>query len=334
MAATAAGLLAMPASALAADSVSVTGGVLTYVSGTGTVDVVTVSDGNGHKHLLTDWRSPSGSPGAGCAWSGMATVECSGSTRASLSTLDGDDAVVVYSALPSAISGGAGNDTLTGGPAADAIDAGDGDDRVQARDGVADTVDCGPGIDVAQTDPVDVVVNCNDPLPLPVAPPAGDDPAAPPPAGDPGGQTATPPVTVPPIDLTLPPLGVIPVVVEAPAQIAVGPAGVVRLDLACSPTEAAGCTGTVYLDPAPRRRTGRPRALASRRGRFGRSGFDVAAGKRTRLSLRLSASGRRALGLPGRRRARMARRGRRVSAVVTVAQKGRKPAKSRVTLKH
>lgn len=332
VAATAAALLAVPASALAADSASVAGGVLTYVSGTGTVDVITVSDGNGKKHLLTDWRSPSGSPGAGCASAGLATVECSGATRASLSTLDGDDAVVVYSALPSTISGGTGNDTLTGGPAADAIDAGDGDDKVQARDGVADTIDCGRGIDVAVTDAVDVVVNCNDPLPTPVTlPPA--DPSAPPAEQQPGEPPAQPVVAPPAGSLPLPALGAIPVVIEAPEEIKVGPAGVVKLDVACSPAEPAGCTGVVYLDPAPRARKGRPHALASRRGRFGRSGFNVAAGKRTRLNLRLNASGRRALGLRNGRKARMARRGRRVAAVVTVAPKGGRPVKSRVTLK-
>ncbi len=334
-AATAAALLALPGSALAGDSSSVSGGVLTYVSGTGTVDVISLSASGKGKHVLTDWRSPSGAPGIGCAAAGVASAECSGATSASLSTLDGDDTVVVYAPLATAISGGDGADTLTGGPAADTIDAGAGDDTVEARDGRADRVDCGPGVDTAETDPVDVVVNCNDPLPAPVTP-AGEpaDPVDPGVEVPAGGDGTTPSGEKPVVGITpLPPLGALPVVVEVPAELSVGAAGVAGFDLACAPTEAAGCQGTVFIDPEPRTRSGKPRALAARRGRYGRSGFNVAAGKRTRLNVKLSASARRALGLPTGRKARMARRGRPVKAVVTVAPKGKKPTKSKVKLK-
>jgi hypothetical protein len=110
----------------------------------------------------------------------------------------------------------------------------------------------------------------------------------------------------------------------------VNAAGVTTLDLACAPTEVNGCAGTVYLDPVAKRR----KARAARRGRFGRSRFNVVAGGRARVRMSLSASARRKLGLPSaRKKARMARRGRKVKARVTVQQRGKPPVKSRVTLR-
>ena len=327
-AATMAALLLLPASALAADSASVNAGVLTYTSGAGTKDVIWVTDGNGPRHLVSDWSTPSGVPGANCTASGI-SFECTGATSVSLSTLDGDDTVVVFSALPATISGGDGNDRLTGGPVADTIDAGDGADAVDARDGVVDTVDCGPGIDVAQADAGDVVTNCND------VPPPGEAPVLP--SGEPVVPPADVPVDVPPLPVVAAPvappdLAVAPVMV-ARQEVKVGANGVATFELACAPTEPAGCAGMLYLDPAPRRAKRGPRALAARRGRYGRSRFEVASGGTTRLRMSLSASARRALGLPRGRRAQAARRGRRVPAVVTVAQPGKKPVRSKVTLK-
>ncbi len=323
-AAAAAALLTLPASALAADSASVAGGVLTYVSGAGTKDVIGVYAGSGSNHLLTDWATPSGTPGPGCAWATLATVECTGATSGSVSTLDGDDYVRVDAALPTSIAGGDGSDTLIGGPAVDTIDAGPGDDEVRARDGVADRVDCGPGNDTVEADPVDVLTNCDDTAQAPITP-----------TGDPTPAPTDPVVDSTPLGLDVKPpaLDLLPVQVTVPAEISVGAAGVASFDLACAPTEAAGCRGTVYLDPEPRSGSGKPRALAARRGRYGRRGFSVAAGKRTRLNVKLTASARRALGLPAGRRARMARRGRPVKAVVTVAPTGKKPTRSQVKLK-
>ncbi len=72
------------------------------------------------------------------------------------------------------VEGGFGNDRLTGGPGRDTI-FGDstadtcnflacripfGNDVIDARDGVADTIDCGPGKDRLLADPVDVAANC------------------------------------------------------------------------------------------------------------------------------------------------------------------------------
>jgi hypothetical protein len=65
--------------------------------------------------------------------------------------------------------GGAGNDILFGGPGndilfgdagTDTIFGGAGHDTIRARDGQKDTIDCGPGRDVAFVDRVDRVVRC------------------------------------------------------------------------------------------------------------------------------------------------------------------------------
>lgn len=309
-AATLAALMLLPATAQAAESVAVNGGVLEYTSGDGTVDHVTVREYTG-THLVTDARTPSGTLGANCVYGGPATAQCSGATSASLATLDGDDAVTVLGALPATIDGGAGSDTIV---------AGDGDDTIEARDGATDTIDCGGGTDTAHADPVDVLTNCE----LPAAPPVVVEPPVelPPP----------PPVLEPELPIVVPDLAVLPVTLTVPEVVSVGAAGVASLELACAPTEAAGCEGSVFLDPAPRAK-GKPRAIAARRGRFGRTRFAVAAGTSSRVRVRLTSSARRALGLPRGRKASAARRGRRVKAVVTVAQKGKAPTKTKVKLK-
>jgi Ca2+-binding RTX toxin-like protein len=75
------------------------------------------------------------------------------------------------------ISGGFGNDVITGGPGRDTIlgdrhaacytgpvfgscTVGSGNDKIYARDGQADKVDCGPGIDVAFVDRRDKTTGC------------------------------------------------------------------------------------------------------------------------------------------------------------------------------
>ena len=81
----------------------------------------------------------------------------------------GADRVTVIGA-GAELSGGEGNDTLEGGPGddvlsgdqgVDSIAGGAGADRIAARDGVADTVTCGDGIDAVDADTVDrVVADC------------------------------------------------------------------------------------------------------------------------------------------------------------------------------
>lgn len=72
------------------------------------------------------------------------------------------------------LEGGGGGDVLNalGGP--DLVFGGSGVDNIEARDGVADTVDCGPDEDSALTDSVDTRIDCDPPA----APPAAGAPAA------------------------------------------------------------------------------------------------------------------------------------------------------------
>jgi hypothetical protein len=58
------------------------------------------------------------------------------------------------------LEGGPGSDVLRGGPAYDVVRGGAGDDRVDVRGGQPDTVDCGPGRDLARVSRSDRVRNC------------------------------------------------------------------------------------------------------------------------------------------------------------------------------
>jgi Ca2+-binding RTX toxin-like protein len=71
----------------------------------------------------------------------------------------GDD-VLQGGAGNDVLVGGEGNDTLTGGPGRDRLAAGPGDDVVNSLDGVAETVDCGEGIDLARADASDRLIGC------------------------------------------------------------------------------------------------------------------------------------------------------------------------------
>ena len=58
------------------------------------------------------------------------------------------------------LAGGAGADVLIGGAGADAFFGGAGDDTILARDGVRESIDCGPGRDTATVDRVDRLKGC------------------------------------------------------------------------------------------------------------------------------------------------------------------------------
>jgi Ca2+-binding RTX toxin-like protein len=58
------------------------------------------------------------------------------------------------------LRGGAGNDRLDGGPGGDLLLGGPGNDTIRAQDGQRDTVDCGPGHDIAYVDRVDKITHC------------------------------------------------------------------------------------------------------------------------------------------------------------------------------
>ena len=353
-AALAAALIA-PTSALAAETAYVASGTLTYTSDATQVDVVTVGDGTGSyagRHYLTESMSPSGSPGAGCTpLSGFPTVICDGVTAFDVATLDQNDVVYVLSALPAKIDGGAGDDDVYGGLGADTIDggagadeifSGAGDDRIAARDGSTDTIDCGTGDDRVDADDTDVVTNCEaDPVAV-VEPVVVEKP-----------KVADKPVVVDvprAADPEVPELPVLPAaspvsLLARPVQV--GRDGTAPIELSCAATEVAGCVGNLFLDPAPQGKAkghdkakargkakgrdkakGKVRAVAARRGRFGRSPFQIAAGKKQNLSVKLTPEARNRLGLPKAKKgkkARAARRGRRVKAKVTVVQKGKKP---------
>lgn len=81
------------------------------------------------------------------------------------------------------VLGEGGDDRIEGGPGADLLDGGAGNDTILARDGVADTVTCGPGVDTVDADPVDVLAADCEPAAAPASP-------APPPVPAPaGGET-------------------------------------------------------------------------------------------------------------------------------------------------
>ena len=58
------------------------------------------------------------------------------------------------------LEGGGGNDTLRGNGGRRRPLGGAGDDTIEARDGIADTIDCGPGSDTARVDPLRHVAGC------------------------------------------------------------------------------------------------------------------------------------------------------------------------------
>jgi Ca2+-binding RTX toxin-like protein len=70
-------------------------------------------------------------------------------------TLVGDGAANV-------LDGGAGDDLVDGGAGPDRLTGGPGQDVLLARDGAADTVDCGGGLDFAAADPVDAAAACEE----------------------------------------------------------------------------------------------------------------------------------------------------------------------------
>ena len=71
----------------------------------------------------------------------------------------GNDTIVAGS-NGSRLHGGPGNDTLKGSPQEDRIEGDEGDDTIDSRDGVYDSIDCGPGTDTLLADPGDSATNC------------------------------------------------------------------------------------------------------------------------------------------------------------------------------
>ena len=150
--------------------------------------------------------------------------------------------------------GGLGNDALDGGAGPDLIDGQDGDDALLARDGAGDLVRGGAGADSAQVDLADAVDGVESiDRPVVVAPDA----------------TATP--------------------VDVSSRRARIRGRRVRVALECPAVEAGGCEGRLTLLSAKRFKVGRvPVRIV-----LGSARFDLAAGERAKVSVRLPKGARR-----------------------------------------
>jgi len=71
------------------------------------------------------------------------------------------------------LDGGAGSDVVEAGLGVDVVAGGDGDDDLRARDGLADEVGCGAGVDVVDADTLDTIAaDCERVTRTPTPPPA------------------------------------------------------------------------------------------------------------------------------------------------------------------
>ena len=365
--------LALPSAAAASESAYVKQGTLVYANDGGETDHVTIAGGGtAHpgKYLVSETLSPGLAAGLNCTALAASEVVCGGTVSTiSVNTTYGADRVTIDVSVPATVYGVSDNDVLVGGGAGDWVFGGDGDDTLdgrggadwlsgdagndvlEARDDGYDLVVCGSGVDTAYVDAADSTSGCETvigpPGSAPDAPvvPGSDvvDPRDPTGAGvdvarDEGDDLtdAFDPAVVPTL---LGPLRL------ATTQVAVSAQGVAAFDLTCATTEPAGCRGTFYLDPVLGKgkagvkdkgtnRGAKVRAVAARRGRYGRSPFVIAGGKRKKVKVKLSAHARTSLGLTrSSGKARAARRGRAVSARVTVVQNGRRAVRTVVRLR-
>lgn len=344
--------LAVPSAAQAASSsptvnAAVTGGVLTSTSGVGAVNTVTLGWSFAGA-TISDSSGASGTPvGTGCGFLTVVSAYCFASS-ASVQTLDLNDSIANKSTLPATLDGGAGDDKVTGGTpsetlrgadgndiiggggGADTIDAGAGDDQIDVRDGNVDTVDCGAGTDTVQADPGDVVSNCEIGTPV-----AGETATV---TGDetgPGKQTT--PIDAEHLLSTLTVVGHVIAQIAKNTEVTVSAKGLAPFRIACAADAASACTGVIFIDPAPAKgkrakKAKTVTAFMARRGRYGSSPFKVRPGSEGSTQVKLTGVAMRAMG-KSRRKARAARRGRRVSAIVTIAPKNTRAQRVRVTLK-
>ena len=359
--------LALPASAPAAQSqqtsvnAAVVNGVLTSSAATGTVNTVTLTWSFAGA-TISDSTGGSPTPlGAGCSFVSSTAAYC-WAASASVQTNDLDDAIVNRSTLGGTFDGGAGNDTVTGGgraetlkggdgndtisggAGADTIDAGAGDDQINADDGVADTVTCGAGNDTVVADGGDVLTDCEQvtvakttdvPGTAQVDVPGGTTGTA---TGDGAGSDAgdakldaerlLSPVTM---------IGPVAAKVAEGSSITVSAKGVAPFVLGCAPDTPKACTGVIFIDPVSAKgkkaKKSALRAFMARRGRYGSSPFKVRPGEEGSTQVKLTGVAMRAIGKSKGKRARAARRGRRVSAVVTIAPKNTRAQRIKITLK-
>jgi hypothetical protein len=183
-----------------------------------------------------------------------------------------------------------------------AIDTGNGDDVVSARDGIAELITCGSGIDTATVDATDVVSECET-----VDRSAAAQPQPQQPATNPGPGTGGNPAPTTPVDPGAPGGGTSsgladPFVNLAPPTIpvqtaAVTKSGVALVQVACPP-DAGTCRGTVelvMLDGASAKRPARIVAARRRKvagTKIGSAKFTAKAGEKPVIRIRLNRRGR------------------------------------------
>ena len=121
------GALAQPAAAVADATVQVSNGVLSYDAGPGIDNSVSISQPL-ISYTVVDVNA-SLQPGSGCTAVNIHQVTCTGLvTSITADGGDGNDSISNYSATPSTLSGGPGDDGLTGGSSDDMLIGGPGAD--------------------------------------------------------------------------------------------------------------------------------------------------------------------------------------------------------------
>jgi hypothetical protein len=135
--------------------------MLVHPDGTGVRRVLRAPGGT----WLSDGRRVLSSGSGGCRRAGILEIDVFRRTvkrltnRCRIDGTEGSD-TLRGTALRDLIYGLAGNDTIEGSGGDDALFGGPGADRLLARDSRRDTVDCGPGRDLALVDRRDVVRGC------------------------------------------------------------------------------------------------------------------------------------------------------------------------------
>jgi hypothetical protein len=176
------------------------------------------------------------------------------------------------------------------------VNLGDGDDVVDLRDGITDSLVCGPGNDSGSAETDDAVGHDCEAVTKPVTP------VDPPVTVDPPPDTT--PVTVDPPVVTTPPANSVPP--SIPAQtVGISASGVARVLVAC-PVDSGGCNGVVTIT-LPGAATARHAKVTVAPGntalKIGSAKFKLAAGKSKSVPVRLSKRGRQRI-LRGRKRRR------------------------------
>jgi Putative metal-binding motif len=159
-----ASLLLAPAVA-SAGTFGVQGSTLVYTGEDG-VDQIAGFD-TGTSIRFTRFGGVALGGGPGCSVSADAqSVDCpkGAITRVQLNLGGGDDVAAVSAnvTVPVSFDGGDGNDGLFGGGGTDGFAGGSGNDNIVSRDGKAEQVDCGAGLDTAISDDADSRSSCEE----------------------------------------------------------------------------------------------------------------------------------------------------------------------------